>query len=311
MNAMILAAGLGTRLLPHTLKRPKPLFPVLERDLLRIAVETVLKLNPHKIVINAHHLAPMIEERVAKMDYGVEIIVSRETEILGTAGGIKNAQRWLDSDNFAVLNSDVIMEPDWANLMAAHEKSGAVATLALRKNPDPVKYGPLAVNGQGLITRYLSATGPGHDGSAGLLMFTGCSILSPSIFQGIPAGRAVDISKEVYMPMTMMGEGLYGVAMETPWTDVGTAQDYHKTVMGLLDRRESSRDAGINMEPGARIIPPVYLEPGAQIGANAIIGPSAAIHAGAVIGDGAQVKNSVVLPGSSLPSGAVADGVIV
>jgi NDP-sugar pyrophosphorylase family protein len=302
MNAMILAAGFGTRLLPHTLRLPKPLFPVLGGTLLQIAIQSVLKTRPGKVVVNTCHLPEKIEEYINSRDYGVEIIVTREDKILGTAGGIKNAERWLSGDDFIVLNSDIIMEPPWDALVSAHKKNGAVATLALRANPDPARYGILNVNGQGEITRFLDSRSPAHTKNQQALMFTGASAISPAIFDLIPADRAVDISGEVYKPLVTKGGRLHGVVTDTPWRDVGTTADYHSTVMDALrEMRESVVDTII---PATAIITsPVYIGQGAIIGERCHLGPNVAVYDGAVIGEGARLVDCVVLPGAMVGAG--------
>lgn len=304
MNAMILAAGFGTRLLPHTLRLPKPLFPVLGGTLLGIAIETVLKTRPGKVVVNTHHLPEKIEQYINSHDFGVEIIITREAEILGTAGGIKNAERWLSGDDFIVLNSDIIMEPPWDALISLHRQSGAVATLALRVNPDPARYGVLNVNGRGEITRFLDAHAPASAEGGQSRMFTGASVISPAIFDLIPAGRPVDISGEVYKPLVTKGGRLYGVVTDAPWRDVGTTADYHVTVMDALrDLRESVIDAKV--PTSAVITSPVYIEQGAVIGELCRLGPNVAVHNGAVIGDGAILANCVILPGTVVGKGEI------
>lgn len=304
MNAMILSAGFGKRLLPHTLRLPKPLFPVLGETLLGIAIQSVLKAMPGKVVVNSHHISEKIEEYINSRDFGVEIVVTHEAEILGTAGGIKNAERWLRGDDFVVINSDIIMEPPWDELVSAHKKNGAVATLALRANPDPARYGVLKVNGVGEVTRFLDAHGPAHEKSGQAMMFTGASVISPAIFDLIPAGRAVDISGEVYKPLVTKGGGLYGVVTDSPWRDVGTTADYHATMIDALQgMRESVVDA--ILPSSAIITSPVYIEKGATIGERCHLGPNVAIHDGALIGEGARLTNCVVLPGSVVEGGAL------
>ncbi|MBF0293466.1 MAG: NDP-sugar synthase [Nitrospinae bacterium] len=304
MNAMILAAGFGTRLLPHTLRLPKPLFPVLGETLLGIAIQSVLKARPGKVVVNTHHLPEKIAQYINSRDFGVEIIVTREDEILGTAGGIKHAEPWLRGDDFIVLNSDIIMEPPWDALISAHKKTGAVATLALRANPDTTRYGTINVNEGGEITRFLDTRAPTHTRNGHVLMFTGASVISPAIFDLIPAGRAVDISGEVYKPLVTKGGRLYGVVTDSPWRDVGTVADYHATVMDALrDLREPVIDAKV--PASAFIANPVYIEKGATIGELCHIGPNAAIHGGAVIEKGARLTNCVVLPESVVEGGTL------
>ena len=182
---MILAAGYGTRLLPHTKRIPKPLFPVLDKTLLEYAIETALGANPEHIVVNTHHLAEHIAGFLEGRDFGVEIAVSHEPQILGTAGGIKAAERWLRGGHFAVLNSDILIGVEWERLESFHLEKGAIATLALKDNPDPSRYGVIGVDGEGRVTRFVDVVNLENSGGARPFMFTGASILSPGISNGL------------------------------------------------------------------------------------------------------------------------------
>lgn len=307
---MILAAGFGTRLLPFTERMPKPLFPILGKTLLETAIETAKKADPDVIVVNAHHLADQIVEFVADHDFGVEVAVSVEKDILGTAGGIKAAERWLASGDFGVINSDIIAEVDWEALGKTHRVSGAVATLMLRKNPDPATYGPICTDGGGKITRFVTTTGPEHDDARPPMMFTGVSALSPAIFDRIPAGRAVEISSEIYAPIVAEGGPLHGHVSQLPWIDAGTAENYYYAVMDILEKSEM--DYGRLRAPeNVAIYPPVYVDPEAVVEPGCAIGPHVAVSRGAVVKSGARISGCVVLPGSVVRTGAEFSGRIV
>ena len=108
MKAMILAAGLGTRLEPLTKTRPKPLFPVLNKPLLGIIIGQLGSMGATGVIINAHHLAEQVEQVVDKGDWGLQVEVRVEPNILGTGGGIKNCADFLqDAPFFVVVNADV------------------------------------------------------------------------------------------------------------------------------------------------------------------------------------------------------------
>lgn len=299
MNAMILAAGFGTRLLPFTKRLPKPLFPIIDKTLLDIAIERARDVGAKKVVVNAHHLASMIEAHLADRDYGVEVIVIIEDEILGTAGGIKNAEAQLGDGPFIVMNSDMLFEPDIEGLAKAHTKTGATATLVLRKNSAPEKYGVLSINKRGRVEKFLDYVAPDHTPSDEL-MFTGVSMLSPGIFKKIEAGRSSDISTGVYGPMVKEGGPLYGVVSKEEWVDVGTVEEYRKAVMASIDPLKLSPAAAWSDLKGFTAHDPVYIENGAYIEEGAIIGPYVALHKDAVIGPGARITESVILPGSTV-----------
>ena len=307
---MILAAGFGTRLLPYTKKLPKPLFPILDKTLLDIAIETARDAGAKKVVINAHHLASMIEDHVAGRDFGVEVIVIVEQEIMGTAGGIKNAEAHLGNEPFLVMNSDMLFKPNFEVLVKAHEKTGAISTLVLRNNPKKGNYGVLSLDKTGRVTKFIDAISLDHARSEEL-MFTGVSILSPDIFGKIAEGRPADISTEVYAPMVKESGPLFGVVSKADWVDVGTVADYHKAVMSSIHPLELSPAAAWSDLKGFTAHDPVYIESGVYIGEGAVIGPHVTIHKEAVIGEGARIKESVVLPGSTVAEGEIIEGEVV
>lgn len=305
MKAMILAAGFGTRMLPHSERIPKPLFPILDKTLLDLTIENVREAGPELIVVNAHHLAGQVERHVKEQDYGVEVVVSIEDKILGTAGGIKRAERWLAGGDFLVMNCDIIMDVDWEALTNAHKARGGAATLALRENPAPERYSVIRIGDDGRITSFAGARGEDDDQSRKDFMFTGVSMLSEEIFEQIPTGRKVDIAKEVYTPMTKRGEGLYGHIVSSPWTDVGTLEDYYKAVMEALGSSDVTPAVMWGELHGISIQPPVFIETGAVIEPGARLGPYAAVHKNAHVGGGAILRECVALPGARAEKGGL------
>ena len=131
---MILAAGFGTRLKPHTDKIPKALIPYRSKPMIDYQIERLKKLNAHEIIINAHHHSKMIEEYFKKNDFGVKINVLVEKEILGTGGGILNAEDFLrDEDYFIVINVDVITDMNIQRMIEFHKRKKPFTTIAIQK----------------------------------------------------------------------------------------------------------------------------------------------------------------------------------
>lgn len=311
MNAMILAAGFGTRLLPHTRRLAKPLFPILGKTLIEIAIETVLRADVRRIVVNVHHLADQVESFLRSRDFGVEIVVLREEEILGTAGGIKNAEEWLGGGDFLVINSDIIAEPDWGGLIAVHREQGAISTLALRALPGAGSYSPVCVGEKGRVTRLGDFTGPGHAEDLPPLMFTGVSVHSPEIFTRIRPGAPSDMAREVFGPMVVKGEWLHGVKTGWEWADAGTAAAYHRAVMEALRSEDVTPAVMWGDLRGVAVEPPVYVETGAVVAPGARLGPNVAVHKGARVGRGSALRDCVVLPGSVAGEGTVHEGGLI
>ncbi|HJM82536.1 MAG TPA: NDP-sugar synthase [Nitrospinota bacterium] len=306
MKIMVLAAGLGKRLLPHSHQLPKPLFPVLDKTLLQTTIETAVLAKPELIVINTYHLAEMIERYVASMDFGVKIIISHENEIMGTAGGINFARKWLDGNDFAVINSDMIIDVPWTQLVEFHKQYNSTSTLMLRKFTGDLNYSPLAINNQGRVTRLAKTKNPDHNSESSPLIFTGVSILSPKIFDLIPNGRYSDIVGEIYSPMVESSGPLFGYEHNGIWKDAGTLRNYHRMIMDELGNNRCIT----SHSKSSNIIDPVFIHSNATLENGCCVGPSAAIYEGATIKNGAVVKNSVVMPESVVEKGESIDGVI-
>ena len=154
MRAMILAAGLGTRLKPITDHLPKPLVPV-------VGVPNIVRLIAHlkrfditEIVINTHYLPEIIENALGDgARHGVGIVYSRETEILGTGGGIKRALPHLGDETFVVINGDSLFTPDISRAVRMHKKQKALATLLVGEDPESDKYGAVGLDRDGRIRK--------------------------------------------------------------------------------------------------------------------------------------------------------------
>lgn len=135
MKAMILAAGLGTRLRPLTDARPKALVEVAGRPMLEWVIRRLVQYGFTDIIINAHHFAEQIEAFVAAYDDpGLSLTVSVEEEILDTGGGVRKAAWFFDREEpFLVHNVDVLTDLDLSGLMKAHLASEALVTVAVKE----------------------------------------------------------------------------------------------------------------------------------------------------------------------------------
>ena len=222
---MILAAGLGTRLRPLTNTIPKPLLPVGGTPLI---VWNLLLLKRHgfrQVVINLHHLGPMIEQALGSgSKFGIRIMYSHEPVILGTGGGIKQAEPHFSGEPVLILNGDTLAELDLEALCDFHRTRNAAATLVLREDSDAVRWGLVEVGDEGQILRI---TGKGLVGSASAAsrMFAGIHILHPRLLRDVPKGVASSII-DPYVRAIERGEPVLGYDLQGYWSDVGTADRY-------------------------------------------------------------------------------------
>jgi aminoglycoside/choline kinase family phosphotransferase/dTDP-glucose pyrophosphorylase len=233
MNALILAAGFGTRLMPYTRSRPKPLFTIGGRPLLDFIIKDLVRSGCDAIVINTHHLHGQIESFVRRTDFGVPVTTRYEPEILGTGGAIRNTADLRDERPFFVVNADILTTIDYRALYDAHCLDQPAATLALADDP---RFNTVSVNGNGDVLGF----GGIEDGEAtavpGLRQttFTGIQVLSPEILDEIPeAGFSSSI--DAFRNLLRRGKRIKGVMDEqAAWSDLGTPGRYRAAVLETM-----------------------------------------------------------------------------
>lgn len=227
MKAMILAAGLGTRLRPITNNTPKPIIPVGDRPLIEYLLLLLKKYGIRDIIINLHHLGEKIEKALGDGSrWGIRISYSREEIILGTGGGIKKAQAFLSDSAFLVINGDILIDIDINNLLEFHQRHGGIATMVLRENDNPDLYGSVKTDKDVRVRQILDRpVCPVMDLNS--YMFTGIHLIEPKIFQYIPEGQYYSVI-DAYIEMLTKNEVVYGHIMKGHWSDVGTIEGHRK-----------------------------------------------------------------------------------
>jgi len=216
-SAMLLSAGLGTRLRPLTLTTPKPLLPLDGCLLIDHQLAYLAGGGVNKVAINLHHLGNMIRDHVGDgKESGLEILYSEEDEILGTGGGIKQAARFFGRSPFITLNADALLSCDIEKLAAAHEASGCDVTMVLKAIPEGADYTPVAVQDD-------RVTGFG-DGSH---FFTGLSVLGPAIFDALPpSGKSACLVRDGFQVMLERKGNIGAFIYDGYFNDLGTPERY-------------------------------------------------------------------------------------
>ncbi len=220
MKALILAAGFGTRLSPHTRVIPKPLFTLNDIPILEHAVKRLETCGCEQILINTHHLHEQIKMFVQSSNFKADIRILHEPQILDTGGAIANAKTYLDDTPFLVVNADIISSMDLKKLYQAHIHQNVLATLALHDCP---QFNKIRVDEKGFIKGFTS----GSDG----LAFTGIQVLSPSIFEFFPNDKKFS-SIDVYKQLCLLNQVKSWIPVKQErffWSDIGTSEAYLKT----------------------------------------------------------------------------------
>lgn len=218
MKALILSAGFGTRLLPHTRRIPKPLFPVAGLPMIDIIISRLISAGAQTIVVNTHHLHEMIEEHISKNRYPVPVIQAHEPEILGTGGAIRANAGLLGPDPFIVINSDIDTDIDIKEVYEAHVAGKFPVTLVLH---DYRKFNFVTIDNHGFVTGFNGAGGSGR-----LLAFTGIQVLDAKAAALMPETRPCS-SIEGYKKMIRQGEKIKAhIVSNRFWNDVGTPERF-------------------------------------------------------------------------------------
>jgi mannose-1-phosphate guanylyltransferase len=221
MQAMILAAGLGTRLLPHTLIRPKPLFPILNQPLLLLTIKRLQMLGFDHIVINCHHLRSQI---IDALDGVRGVTIQEEENILGTGGGLATASKYLRDEPLLVSNGDIYHTVNFLHLYQHHVENQNLVTLGMHNHP---RFNNVMVK-DGKIASFDNRV------EFSQLAFTGLHVIEPSVLEDITAGEFSCIIDR-YRKLLEEGEVIDCYrADDCFWTDMGTVEDYLALHQGLL-----------------------------------------------------------------------------
>ena len=241
MKAMVLAAGLGTRLRPLTDDRPKALVEVAGRTLLEIALTRLRAFGIRDVIVNVHHFADrMIEYLASNNNFGMNLAISREDVLLDTGGGLKKAA-WFFKDDpqpFLLHNVDVISSIDFADMIEAHTRGGAMATLAVQER-ESSRY--LLFDGeQRLVGRRIGDKDEIARASDEKqpLAFCGIHVISPRLLTMMREEGVFSIINS-YLDLAARGETISAFrADEYYWRDLGKIEEIRQAEEDLAKEKE-------------------------------------------------------------------------
>jgi mannose-1-phosphate guanylyltransferase len=319
MKAMVMAAGLGTRLRPLTYEVPKPMVPVVNRPIM----EHILGLLPRhgfgEVIANLHWFPDTIRDRFGDgSTLGVDLTYSYEDELMGTAGGVRNVSSFFGDEPFLVMAADALTDIDLTALVAAHNENGGLATLAVKQVANVSEFGVVITDAEGRIQGFQEKPDPAE----ALSDLASCMIyiLEPEIFDYFPDKHAVDFALDVFPALLENDVPFHVHRIDSYWNDVGSLPEY---IQGNLDVLEGAvavegsgellgatgGDAAVDAGD-AGIDGPVLVGEGCQLDPGARLDGPLVIGQGSTVGAGARVKHSVLLPGSRVPEGAIVAGAV-
>lgn len=242
---MILAAGLGTRLQPYTLSKPKPLFPIAQKPLLAHVIERVIAAGVDEIVVNCHHQHHQVEAFLDSRTFDVPVHGLYEPTILGTGGALKNAARFWDASPILIVNGDIWFDIDLNTVGQFHQHHPHPVTLVLT---DDARFNLVAIDAHDSIT------GIHQTPAAGRWTFTGIHVMDAPLLDQIPPKQFHHIT-DLYRDLIHSGTVLKAFVNRTAdWQDIGTPESY-VTCAGQAASLHAQRLAGFADGGPPRISP--------------------------------------------------------
>jgi len=312
MKAMVLAAGFGTRLQPLTRVLPKPMFPVLGRPLLSHTFDILESANITDVAVNVHHLPDFIINYFEKeKPPDLNLHFSREEKILGTAGGIKKMESFLEGGPFILINSDIITDIKLDKVIDFHKKNNSKLTLVVRQDISPEQYDSIEICKDGRIVHFVGASSMNIPGNTTRVMFTGIQIIEPEIFKRIPEGQFCGTTENIFPQMIQDEVPVYGYVYNGYWKDMGNRENYLQVNSDALDERVSLKGVSPNELNNSLIIPPVLVDRHCQIAENSQIGPYTVIGPNCNIKSGAIIANSILWEGVTIGACSIVKGSVI
>src|SRR5215212_8235834 len=313
MQAVVLVGGRGTRLRPVTYDIPKSLVPLRNRPFMGYMLDFLRRGGLDGAVLSLGYLPDPIQAYLCtKQDLdGFSVDYA-----LGTAGGIKNAERYLNGGTLVVVNGDVLTGMDLEKAIQVHKASNALATITLTSVEDPTAYGLVEVDHEMLVHRFIEK--PAADEVTTNLVNAGVYVLEPEVLGMIPTGREVSIEREIFPELQESGR-MRAHITSTYWRDIGTPRSYlaasQDVLSGAVGLRENFEylevDPSVECGKNVRLLPPVSIAEGCRISNLATIGGRTSLGRGCIVSEGAVVEGSILLEGAEIEAGAVVRGSVV
>ena len=319
MRAMVLAAGLGTRLRPITYAVPKPMAPVLNKPVMEHIVRLLVRNGFDEAIANLHWFPETIEGYFGEgSELGIELSYSREEKLLGTSGGVRNAADFL-GDSFLVISGDALTDIDLAAMREFHESHDGIATLATKRVSDTSQFGVAITGADGRIQGFQEKPEPAEAlsdlANCGIYMFRSQIFdffpapgTSKAAGEDDPAGFA-DWAMDVFPALLENDVPFYSHEIEAYWNDVGNLDELRQGNLDALTGAVEVEPGVPEVADGIRSASPlagVEVDGPALIGAGVELGAGARIQGPAIIGDGcrigagAWVRDSILLAGAEL-----------
>ena len=304
-KAMVMSAGMGSRLEPLTLMVPKPLVPIANRPVMDILFENLASIGIKDVICNTYYLANQIIERYKNNNSGVNFNYIKEDTLSGTAGGLKKCQFFFEKgETFVVMSADGLTNADIKHGIEVHKNSGAIATIGIKEIPhkEVSHFGVVVTGDDGYITEFQEK--PSVEDAKSNFINTGIYIFDYKIFDYIPENTFYDFAKNVF-PKLLEEKQINTFVINDYWSDIGTLDQYIMSNHDAFSGKCKFNHGNIHITHGGAYISESVIPESVKfvgenvIGKNCKIGrnvvlENSVIWDNVVIADNLHIKNSVI-----------------
>lgn len=237
-KAMIMAAGVGSRLEPLTSSIPKPLIPIVNKPVMDILLERLHKAGINDVIANTHYCADQIINRYSLNSIGINFSYIHEDKLSGTAGGVKKCQHFFAEDEtFLVLSGDGLSNVNFEEIINSHIKSGAMVTMGIKQiaKEEIPKFGVVVKDENCFIKEFQEK--PAIEDAKSDFINTGIYVFNYDIFNFIPENCFYDFAKNVFPTLLENGIKINTYNLSEYWSDIGTLEQYITSSWDIFDNK--------------------------------------------------------------------------
>ena len=299
LKAMVMAAGMGSRLEPITLMIPKPLIPVMNRPLMDIILTQLHNVGVKEVISNTYYLANQIIDRYKNNNLGIKFNYIKETELSGTAGGVKKCQFFFDKgEDFIVMSGDILTTADIDKAVEIHKASNAIATIGVKEIPHEYvsHFGVVVTDDDGYITEFQEK--PSVEEAKSNLINTGIYIFNYKIFDYIPENEFCDFAKNVF-PKLLKERAINTFVVDEYWNDIGTIGQYKQSIQDVFNGVcQIDHDRIIDTNLGSYVCGDSKIPSTIRFVGNTVVGNNCKL------GEYIKLENCIVLDNAEIKTGS-------
>ena len=299
LKAMVMAAGMGSRLEPITLMIPKPLIPVMNRPLMDIILTQLHNVGVKEVISNTYYLANQIIDRYKNNNLGIKFNYIKETELSGTAGGVKKCQFFFDKgEDFIVMSGDILTTADIDKAVEIHKASNAIATIGVKEIPHEYvsHFGVVVTDEDGYITEFQEK--PSVEEAKSNYINTGIYIFNYKIFDYIPENEFCDFAKNVF-PKLLKERAINTFVVDEYWNDIGTIGQYKQSIQDVFNGVcQIDHDRIIDTNLGSYVCGDSKIPSTIRFVGNTVVGNNCKL------GEYIKLENCIVLDNAEIKTGS-------